>query len=124
MDTISIIIVVVIFIMVLLKFNTGELDKQSVKEYVSQGALIIDVRSPGEFASNTITKAINIPYEEISKKIEEYTKNKDHIILVYCLSGSRSAVAKQSLKNIGYMNTYNIGTFRRMAKLLKEEKEF
>jgi phage shock protein E len=86
---------------------------------VQTGALIIDVRTPGEFASGHIEGAINIPYDIIDKKIEKHATDRSRSILVYCRSGNRSTHAKQTLKSMGYTQVSNGGSFDYMRRKLK-----
>ena len=52
--------------------------------------------------------SINIPVEEINQKINKVIKDKNKIIIVYCLKGIRSEAASDMLKRLGYQNIYNI----------------
>ena len=71
--------------------------------------IILDVRTPEEFAEKHIPGAINVPNETIkSKKIPELPKE-DQLILVYCRSGNRSKQASEKLAKIGYTNVYEFG---------------
>lgn len=80
---------------------------------VKDGAILIDARSPSEFKAGHIKGAINIPHSEIEnnhKKISELTQdNKTKAIVVYCQSGRRSQIAKEKLKEIGYIKVVNHG---------------
>ena len=72
----------------------------NIQEFVSKGALIIDVRSPSEFAGGHIKNSKNIPLQTIENKINEIVKaNKP--IKVCCQSGMRSAQAASILKRNG-----------------------
>jgi rhodanese-related sulfurtransferase len=81
--------------------------------YTYNGAkwnLIIDVRTPEEFASGHIDGAINIPYDQIEAKLPGLKKvEKEDNILVYCRSGRRSETAKETLNKLGYKNVQNGG---------------
>lgn len=77
----------------------------------SETILVFDVRTAQEYSSGHIKEAINIPYTEIANKIEKYAGDKDQKILLYCLSGSRSGIALNTLKNLGYTNVENIGGY-------------
>ena len=73
---------------------------ESIQEFVEKGAIIIDVRSPGEFAGGHIKGAKNIPLNEIGAKINEIKKlNKP--IIACCASGMRSSQATSILKQNG-----------------------
>ena len=73
----------------------------------ANGAIIIDVRSPGEFASGHIKGAVNIPLNNIANGISKYKK--DATIITCCASGMRSASAKSILVSKGYNNVFNGG---------------
>ena len=71
--------------------------------------IILDVRTPEEFAEKHIPGAINVPNETIkSKKISELPRE-DQLILVYCRSGNRSKQASDKLAKMGYTNVYEFG---------------
>lgn len=71
-----------------------------IKEFVAKGAVIIDVRTPGEFVSGHIKGSKNIPLDSISGKIGEIKKlNKP--VIACCRSGMRSAQATSILKSNG-----------------------
>ncbi len=80
--------------------------------------LIIDVRTPGEFASGHIRDAINIPYDVIGSRIAEYATRKDQEIVLYCRSGRRSGVALETLNKMGYTRAVNAGGFAELRKKL------
>jgi len=69
---------------------------------------IIDVRSIAEYSQGHIENSINISLSNINK-IEEYLKDKDTKIIVYCNSGSRSKEAAEQLLSLGYNNVYDMG---------------
>ena len=74
--------------------------KQNIQEFVAKGALIIDVRSVGEFQGGHIKGSNNIPLPTISKQIEEIKKANKPVIAC-CASGMRSAQAASILKSHG-----------------------
>ncbi len=74
----------------------------------NQDLVLLDVRSPEEYARNRIQKSVNLPYETITRDIGELVPDKKTKIVVYCLSGSRSVVAAQSLIEAGYLNIFNM----------------
>ena len=69
----------------------------------------IDVRSADEYQSGHVSQAVNIPYTEIETRIEEVTEDKDAEIYVYCRSGRRSGIARETLLSIGYSKVINLG---------------
>lgn len=68
------------------------------KELIEKGAVIIDVRTPGEFAAGNIPGSINIPLDQIPGETASI-REKYPIIITCCRSGNRSAVAKQYLNS-------------------------
>jgi len=72
-------------------------------------ALWIDVRTAEEYAVGHVSQAINIPYEQIAARIPDVTDDRDAVIYLYCRSGRRSGIAKESLDRLGYRNVVNIG---------------
>ena len=77
---------------------------QSSEDYV-----ILDVRTPGEYAEGHIEGAVNLPNEEIVDKEIPLLPEKDQLILVYCRSGNRSRQASQKLADLGYTNVKEFG---------------
>jgi len=72
-----------------------------------QTHVLIDVRTPEEFASGHIQGAIDIPVEELSDRLSEVPH--DIPIVVYCRTGNRSATAAQILVKAGYVPVYDLG---------------
>lgn len=73
---------------------------ETVKEFMEKGAVIIDVRTPGEFQGGHIKGSKNIPLNVISLKINEIKKLGKPVIAC-CASGMRSSQAASILKNSG-----------------------
>lgn len=71
--------------------------------------IILDVRTPQEFAEKHIPNAINIPNETIGEKNIPELPREDQLILVYCRSGNRSKQASEKLVALGYTNVYEFG---------------
>jgi len=71
--------------------------------------LILDVRTPEEFAEGHIPDAVNIPNETIGSDVSDVLKDKDQILLIYCRSGNRSKQASSKLAMLGYTNIYEFG---------------
>ena len=71
--------------------------------------IILDVRTPEEFADKHIPGAINIPNETIGAAVIPELPDKDQLILVYCRSGNRSKQASEKLAALGYTNIVEFG---------------
>ena len=72
-------------------------------------AIWIDVRSAEEYSAGHVSLATNIPYTEIAGRIGEMTEKRDAPIYVYCRSGRRSGIAKETLEAQGFTNVTNLG---------------
>jgi rhodanese-related sulfurtransferase len=77
-------------------------------ELVKTGALILDVRSKGEFAGGHIKGAVNISVDALRNNLSKL-KDKNQPIITCCASGMRSASAKSILQSNGYVNVYDGG---------------
>lgn len=71
------------------------------------GHLLLDVRTPEEFADGHIVDAANIAVETLASRLDEVPD--DQPIVVYCRSGNRSAQAARILQQAGYTNIYDLG---------------
>ena len=71
--------------------------------------VILDVRTPEEFAQKHIPGAVNVPNEEIGDDEIAELPDKEQLILVYCRSGNRSKQASEKLAAMGYTNVYEFG---------------
>jgi rhodanese-related sulfurtransferase len=69
---------------------------------------ILDVRTPEEYATGHLEKALNINYydKDFQKKAARLDQRKDY--LIYCASGIRSSKARQILNKIGVVHLYNM----------------
>ena len=76
----------------------------------------IDVRTAEEYAAGHVSQAVNIPYEEITRRIGEVTTDKDALIYVYCRSGRRSGIAREALDEAGFGNVVNAGGLEEALK--------
>ena len=73
------------------------------------GYIILDVRTPEEFAEAHIPNAINVPNESIGESDIPELPDKDQLIMVYCRSGRRSKEASAKLAKLGYTNIVEFG---------------
>ena len=98
------------------------LNATKAQELLRQGAMIIDVRSRGEFESGHVPGAINIPLGELRVLLPTMVADKNEPLLVHCLSGGRSAIAKNQLHALGYTQVHNLGSLRRAQQLYRNAK--
>ncbi|MFD3005481.1 rhodanese-like domain-containing protein [Thermus tengchongensis] len=73
---------------------------------LESGAVVVDVRTPQEFAEGHVPGAINLPVENVAQWAD--TLPKDKPVYLYCRSGNRSRQAAEYLKKKGYTNLYNL----------------
>ncbi len=81
--------------------------KEKLKE--KKSTVLLDVRTPEEYAQGHIPKSKLLPLNLLKQKIESVVSDKDKEIIVYCRSGSRSKGAVNSLLKMGYKNVYDLG---------------
>lgn len=91
-----------------------------VKEFEScPGAVLLDVRNPGEFADGHIPGSVNLPLMQLPRA-DEVIDSLDTPIYVYCLSGGRSNRAVAFLQEQGYTNVQNIGGIKNYTGQLEK----
>lgn len=81
--------------------------KVNYANLVKQGAIILDVRSKGEYQGGHIKGSINIPVDTLNNNLSKLKKDKP--IITCCASGIRSASAKNILKSNGFTEVHNGG---------------
>ena len=81
----------------------------------------IDVRTMDEYNGGHVSEAVNIPYTEIAEGISALTGDKDASIYVYCRSGRRSGIAKETLEGLGYTQVVNVGGINDAMKQSERE---
>ncbi len=90
--------------------NTTSLTATAFSEKMKQSnqAIIVDVRTPGEYAEGHIANAHNIDYNgaDFDAQIAALDKTKEY--LVYCLSGGRSSSAANKMRNAGFTKVYEL----------------
>jgi|ERR1019366_1548626 rhodanese-related sulfurtransferase len=77
-------------------------------QLVKEGAIILDVRSKGEYANGHIKGSINISVDQLGNNLNKL-KDKNKPVITCCASGMRSASAKSILKSNGYTHIHNGG---------------
>ena len=94
------------------RMSSQFVDSAQAHRLVEDGARLIDVRSPSEYASGHIDGARNIPLDQIGSRTNDVGR-KDAPVVVYCRSGMRSAQAKSKLEAAGFTQVYNLGGMSR-----------
>ena len=70
------------------------------------GAMVLDIRTPAEFAAGHVPNARNIPLSELEKRASELTGNKP--VLICCATGARSGRAIAVLQKAGREQVFNM----------------
>jgi phage shock protein E len=88
----------------------GRSTNENLATLVNQGAFLVDVRSPGEFADGNVKGSVNIPLDQVQNQLAKF-KDKESIV-VFCRSGNRSSQAKSILEQNGFTKITNGGTWQ------------
>jgi len=78
---------------------------EALRLWQNKEAIIIDVRTPGEYRDGHIPGVVNIPLDELEKRIGEIPKDKKVVLI--CRTGNRSAQGTRLLRSKGLNNVYN-----------------
>ncbi len=95
----------------------GTVSADEARRYLREGALLVDVRTPEEFAGGRVPGAINIPLSALPDAMAIHAPDKSHVLLLHCRSGGRSAIAARKLRSAGYTRVFNVGSFGRAQRL-------
>lgn len=99
-----------IFAFLLVRFviaARGRVSGPVARQKVAEGALLLDVRSEGEFRGGAIPGAKNIPVQALGRRLSELDRARP--IVVYCASGMRSASAASMLRKSGFTEVHDLG---------------
>lgn len=83
--------------------------------------VVIDVRTPQEYAGGHIDGAINIVHTDIAQEIAKAGVSKDDKVILYCQSGRRSGIALETLKTLGFSKAENAGGIVQARKVLQKQ---
>ena len=122
MNWTTLVIIAVVVAIFLTISKAGQISAKDAATYLKNGALVIDVRTAGEFSSGHLTNAINIPLDEIATAVPQRVKDKSQVLLLHCASGMRSGMAQKKLKALGYTNAFNLGSYGRAESILKQSR--
>jgi rhodanese-related sulfurtransferase len=92
----------------------GQKESVDMGQLIKNGAIVIDVRTSGEFSTGHIKGAKNMPLDKLMSQVTKIKK--DQVIITCCASGMRSASAKGMLKKAGYEKVQNGGSWTSLRK--------
>ncbi len=101
--------------------RVGLISARAAREHLKNGALVIDVRTQGEYAAGHLRKAIHLPLEQIETALPKRVPNKNTVLLLHCQGGQRSAMARRQLQALGYTQAFNLGSMARAARIVNEK---
>ncbi|MFM1943128.1 MAG: hypothetical protein RI897_2110 [Verrucomicrobiota bacterium] len=119
MDWTTILIVVAAVGAVILFKMAGQISSDKAATLIREGAKVVDVRTTQEFSADAVPGVINIPLDRIAQDAPKKLPDKSQPVLVHCLSGGRSMMAKRQLSGMGYTNVHNLGSLARARSIVK-----
>ena len=101
--------------------ETGDTTTPDVLLAIEHEALIVDVRTPEEFADGHYPGALNIPHETILDGLNQLGVTADTSVILYCRSGNRSGQAEQALHEKGFTEARNAGGLEALLSATGEQ---
>ena len=95
--------------LILWRIVSGLLVRRRLPALLAEGAQVVDVRSPAEFADAHAPGTVNIPLPEIGARAGELDRGRP--VIVCCASGTRSAMARLRLRSLGFSRVVNAGSW-------------
>ena len=87
----------------------GDTAGEKARSLVEAGAILVDVRSPEEFAAGHIEGARNIPVGSLGTRLADVGPPTPTTVVVYCQTGARSTQASRVLRDAGFTDVHNLG---------------
>lgn len=84
------------------------ISQHDARVLIKQGAQLVDVRQPHEYARSALPGSMNIPLSAIQHAMKQL--DKDTPVLLYCSSGQLSGTARRLLKACGFHQVHNLGS--------------
>lgn len=92
------------------RIGSSLLVRRRLPALLKEGAQLVDVRSLAEFAAGNVPGSVNIPLDEIPQRAKELDPQR--WVIVFCASGTRSAMARRKLRSLGFDKVLNAGSWR------------
>lgn len=87
-----------------------------LREAINNGAFLVDVRTPAEYAFGSVKGAVNIPLDRVFAELYKFKEKKS--IVVFCRSGARSSQMKTILEQHGIKHVINGGRWQQVNQLV------
>ena len=85
-----------------IKAQIEEIDPGAVRELAGEGVALIDVRESGEWDSGHLPGAKHVPRGYLESRIDAQVPDRSQHVILYCASGQRSALAANTLHELGF----------------------
>ena len=88
----------------------GVISQDALLEQLRNGEnpIILDVRTPREYQQGHVPGAVNLPYQQIGRRLAELQEFKDREVVVYCEVGPRARVAQATLQQAGFTDVRHL----------------
>ncbi|MFP5253598.1 MAG: rhodanese-like domain-containing protein [Actinomycetes bacterium] len=90
-------------------------DAAAAQQLIDDGAVVVDVRTPEEFASGHLADARNIDVQADSFRAEVDELDRDATYVLYCRTGARAGAAGELMREMGFTDVVNAGGFEDLA---------
>jgi phage shock protein E len=85
--------------------------------WADRSLVLLDVRTPAEYAEGHLPGSINIPHTELASRVAELSDSRDRDIVVYCRTGRRTELALGVLKDAGFKRIFHLqGDYQRWSE--------
>jgi phage shock protein E len=96
----------------------GWISVRRARSLLEQGAVVVDVRTNSEFLTRHVPGALNLPLDSLADAAARRLPDKRKVVLLHCLSGTRSGIAKRLLTSMGYTSVFNLGSLGRARRIV------
>lgn len=95
-----------------------ENNNEALQTFIRNNAFLVDVRTPREFAEGNVPGSVNIPLDQVQNQLKMFKSHEN--IVVFCRSGNRSSQAVSVLKQSGFTNVINGGSWQQVKAVQDE----
>jgi len=97
-------------VLIWVRIKTGKAPRRVIRDHLREGALVLDVRTEEEFATDHFDESVNIPLDLLHARLDRLGDNKRRPVILYCHSGVRSSSAAIILIKAGFHHVHNAGS--------------
>ncbi|MEZ4334171.1 MAG: rhodanese-like domain-containing protein [Myxococcota bacterium] len=85
-----------------------EMSQRTLMNEAPEAVVVLDVRTPDEYAAGHVPNATNIPHDQLADRIGELGSDKSRDVVVYCKSGRRAGLAAETLAEAGFTRIHHL----------------